>query len=180
MEMEKTVVRDIFLQHMSDEGLDPLLIFAMVMGRENVLNGTSIGEGFVEAVSKTCILSGFSEKDVINVFRTLFHGTKREGKLNICKRRKGNSSETELWRDSKKKVVQQKYLNDMKEKSMFGCLLQIIYKGKDNSSGARVHLIFREPQTCIVECRDMLVGQNPPLGIMEVSLLYTLFISDVL
>jgi hypothetical protein len=156
----------ILLRVMHENKLDPLMVFITIVGMELMGTDTCMGSQFEQLLIVAASESNMTMDAMIASFRGCFYGTKREGKMGVCK---VSFVGQVFWQNAKKKTVLSMYLDSTPtESAQFPSLIQVIYPGNDSKSGARVHHVYKFPQNCIVACRDMIVSPNAPLSIMEV------------
>jgi hypothetical protein len=149
-----------------ENDLDLMNVFITVVSMERVAAETLIGKRVVHLLTLVAEEASVSVDAIISLFREGFYGTKQDGKMGVCKVK---SSGEVMWKNARKKVVLQLYLDKLfTDGSQFPSLIQVIYAGKDSKSGARVHHVYKYSQDCIISCRDMIIGRGAPLSIMEV------------
>jgi hypothetical protein len=164
--MPHTTCVDVLLKIMDSNDLDPFVVFSAVVGMPTLARETGIGGNLESLLQLAASEASVTTEELIVSFRARFYGTAKEGMLGVHRVR---SAGDVTWRHSKKKEVLLLYLQSVQIGSpQMPTLVQIIYVGKDNYSGARVHQVFKNAQDAIVSCRDLFFGASPPLSIMEV------------
>jgi hypothetical protein len=159
--------RMLHLLHVMDQhSIDPFVIFSTVIGKERLDCETLVGKEFWEYLSIAASANDSTVDTMISDFRGCFYGLQRDGMMGVKKVRQEGVN---VWKHAKKKMVLEIYLQGL-EKGLpqMPSLVQVVYVGKDQTSGARVHQIFKNPQDMLVACRDMFLSQVPPLSILEV------------
>jgi hypothetical protein len=157
---------EVLLKVMDEKQLDPFLVFTTVVDVEPMAHDTCIGSQLDELLVLAASEASVTVSEMIDAFRDLFYGTKKEGRMGVSRVR---STDAVTWKHAKKKEVLLLYLHSTAMGSpQMPMLLQIIYTGKDKYSGARVHQVFKNAQDGIVACQQMFLSEAPPLAIMEV------------
>jgi hypothetical protein len=166
MSNARTESISILLRVMHENELDPLITFTTVIGMERIVQETFLGETLERLLTVAAGEACVTIEEMIAEFRSLFYGTKKKGKMGVCKVK---SSSPSVFQNAKKKLALSMYMASVsKHHPQFPSLMQVIYQGKDLRCGARVHHIHTHAQNFLISARDMLMSPNPPLAVMEV------------
>jgi hypothetical protein len=166
------------LDIVEEHGMDPLMIFAAVIPRENLVSETLFGMDVFRYLEVLFTLHGYSIDDAVASFKPIFHRTAFDGFRGILKTRGLSASGTKIFSmkmsSSRKNDMMIDYMKQCKIVGFTASCASIVQlvqmrDQKEVDGGAfRVHKIFTHAQDCVLSCRDLLRADDSILSIVEI------------
>jgi hypothetical protein len=166
------------LDIVEEHGMDPLMVFAAVIPRQNLVSETLFGMDVFRYLEVLFTLYGYSLDDAMTSFKSIFHRTAFDGFRGILKTRLLSASGSKIFSmkmsSSKKNEMMIDY---MKQCKMVGftascaSIVQIVHmrdQKEVDGNAFRVHKIFTHAQDCVLNCRDLLREDDSVLSIVEI------------